>query len=66
MALTHRTVRATTVEAVSEFGLGGTTPATQAAHIADPTGGGTVDAQSRTAIAAILDVLDRFGLTAAS
>lgn len=49
-----------------KLGLGGTTPATQATHIADVTGGATVDANARTTIAAILDVLDRFGLTAAS
>lgn len=36
--------------------------ATQQAHIADPAGGGTVDAQSRTAIVAILDALEAYGL----
>jgi hypothetical protein len=42
------------------------TPVAQQTHIADPTGGATVDSQARTAINAILDVLDAFGLTAAS
>jgi hypothetical protein len=47
------------------FGVG-KTPVTTQTHIADATGGATVDAQSRTAIAAILDVLEAFGLTATS
>ena len=38
---------------------------TQAAHIADPTGG-TPDAEARTAINAILVVLENAGLTASS
>lgn len=38
----------------------------QQAHIADPSGGGTQDSQARTAINAILDVLDTHGLTAAA
>jgi len=38
----------------------------QSAFIADPTGGATVDAQSRTAINAILDLLVARGLMAAS
>jgi hypothetical protein len=38
----------------------------QAAFVADPAGGGTVDAQSRTAIGAIIDALVAAGLMAAS
>lgn len=37
---------------------------TQHAHVADPTGGATVDAESRTAINAILDALEAFGINA--
>jgi len=40
------------------------TPVVQAAHIADPSGGATVDSQSRAAINAILVVLENKGLTA--
>lgn len=36
------------------------------AKINDPSGGATVDSQARTAIAAIIDVLEAFGLSAAS
>jgi len=43
----------------------GGTPA-QAAHVADPSGGATQDAESRTAINAILVVLENAGLTARS
>jgi len=39
---------------------------TQAAHIADPSGGATTDAEARTAIDAILVVLESVGLTASS
>lgn len=38
----------------------------QAANIADPAGGATVDSQARAAIAAILDVLEGAGLMAAA
>lgn len=37
---------------------------TQAAHIDDPTGGATTDAEARAAIAAILDALEAFGIVA--
>lgn len=37
-----------------------------AAHIADPTGGATTDAEARTAINAILVVLETFNQTATS
>jgi hypothetical protein len=38
----------------------------QQAHIADPSGGATVDAQARTAINSILTVLENIGATATS
>jgi fructosamine-3-kinase len=37
---------------------------TQAALIADPTGGSTTDAEARTAINAIIDALQAFGIVA--
>jgi hypothetical protein len=37
---------------------------TQAAVIADPTGGTTTDAEARTAINAIIDALQAFGIVA--
>jgi len=40
------------------------TPVIQANHIADPTGGATTDAEARTAINAILVVLENKGFTA--
>lgn len=46
--------------------LYGVTPTAQAAHIADPAGGATVDAESRTAINAILVALENIGITAAA
>lgn len=45
-------------------GMFGVTPPAQHAKIADPAGGGTVDAESRTAIAAIIDVLEGLGASA--
>ncbi len=39
---------------------------TQAAHIADVTGGTTTDAEARAAIAAILDALEGVGILAKS
>lgn len=44
--------------AVAEGNLGAS------AHIADPTGGTTTDAEARTAINAILDILETSGLMA--
>jgi len=35
-------------------------------HIADPSGGGTVDTESRAAIDAILDILEAYGMAATS
>lgn len=40
--------------------------AAQAAHIANPSGGGTQDAEARTAINAILVALENAGITASS
>ena len=42
------------------------TPVVQAAHIANPTGGSTTDSEARTAINAILVVLENKGFTATS
>ncbi len=47
------------------LGINGVTPPAQEAHIADPSGGATVDAESRTAINAILVALENIGITAA-
>jgi len=44
----------------------GTTPIAQEAHIADPSGGATIDAEARTAINSILADLALYGLQAAS
>lgn len=41
-------------------------PASQPAKIADPSGGLTQDTEARAALAAILDVLEQYGLTADS
>lgn len=39
---------------------------TQAAKINDPSGGATTDAEARTAINAIIDALEAFGISASS
>lgn len=41
------------------------TPVAQAANVGDPAGGGTVDAEARTAINSILDILENCGLMSA-
>ncbi len=46
------------------IGFLGATPVARATAIADPTGGGTVDAESRTAINAIIVVLENLGFIA--
>lgn len=57
----------TVIEAnATGVGLLGATPAAQQAHIADPAGGATQDAEARAAINDILVVLETFGLTATS
>lgn len=48
------------------IGFHGATPVAQAAHIADPSGGATVDSEARTAINAILVALENKGLLASS
>jgi hypothetical protein len=45
------------------IGFFGATPAPQQTAVDSPTGGATVDAESRIAIQGILDLLERFGLT---
>jgi len=53
------------VEASSNnLGFYGVTPTAQASLISDPSGGGTQDAEARTAINAILDLLENVGLMA--
>jgi hypothetical protein len=47
-----------------EIGFYGATPVVQAANIANPTGGGTIDAEARTAINSILAALEGIGITA--
>jgi len=49
-----------------KLGFFGTSPIAQRAHVADPTGGVTVDAEARTAINAILASIEAFGLHAVS
>lgn len=45
-------------------GFHGEIPVDQSAKIADPVAGATVDAEARTAINAIIDVLEAHGLSA--
>lgn len=64
MAITRHTAK---VSKPTKLAVGtATTAVTTQTHIADPAAGGTVDAQARTAINSILDVLEAFGLTATS
>ena len=65
MALQQNTPQVTknNVAEVSALGVGGVTPVVPQATIADPSGGATVDAEARTAIDAILVVLETFGFT---
>jgi len=51
-------------EATLQMGLYGVTPVVQATKISDPSGGGTIDAESRTAINAIIDALEGLGVSA--
>ena len=50
----------------STYGIFGTAPATQPAHIADPSGGATVDAEARAAIDSINAAMAVLGHTAAA
>lgn len=52
--------------AAAAIGFLGATPAVRQAHVADPAGGGTVDAEARSAINAILATLETYGLHAAA
>lgn len=47
----------------SQAGFLGVSPTTQQSKINDPAGGGTIDAQARTAINSIIDVLEGFGFS---
>lgn len=47
------------------IGFFATTPVGQQAHVSDPAGGATVDAEARTAVNSILDILQAYGLMAA-
>jgi hypothetical protein len=53
-------------DAPAKVGFPGVTPTAQAAHIAAPSGGATVDAEARSAIDAILAALEGKGLVAES
>lgn len=48
------------------IGFLGATPSPRLSHIADPSGGSTVDAEARAAIGSILTALETFGLVATS
>lgn len=48
----------------SVIGLYGVTPVVKASAITSPTGGGTVDSQSRTAINSIITAIKDIGITA--
>lgn len=54
------------ITASDAIGANGVAPPVQAAHIADPAGGATVDAESRTAINGILVILENLGYKATS
>ena len=49
-----------------QLGVLGATPISRIAHVADPSGGGTQDAEARTAINSILVTLENFGFHATS
>ncbi len=51
------------VKFLSSIGFFGKLPVGQQPNISNPSGGGTVDSQARTAINSILAVLDSFGFT---
>lgn len=50
----------------AQFAVLGATPVSRQAHIADPSGGSTVDTEARTAINSILAALESFGFLATS
>lgn len=49
-----------------KLGFWNATPVVQPSHIADPSGGATVDSEARTAITSILSALETAGILAAS
>jgi len=51
-------------EATQKIGFLGKTPVVRQAAISDPSGGLTIDANARTAINSIIDVLQAFGFIA--
>ena len=60
-------VTVSALRSAGAVGFYGTTgPATQPSHIANPSGGATIDAESRAAISAILSLVESFGMTATS
>lgn len=60
-------ITATASEINKLDGVGATVASgTQAAKINDPSGGATTDAEARTAINAIIDALEAFGISATS
>ncbi len=63
---TNGTVNGQNVTSDSGFGMAGVGAQAQQSHISDPSGGATIDAEARTAIDAILVVLETFGFTATS
>jgi len=52
------------LNASGKIGMFGVNPVVQAAHIADPAGGGVVDAEARAAINSILVAIENIGITA--
>lgn len=50
----------------TKIGLYAVTPVVQASKISDPSGGATVDAESRTAINAIIDAMEGLGVSVAA
>jgi hypothetical protein len=65
---TYQSVATRQAEAVANLGLPAIVAGvdTIVAHIDDPTGGATVDAEARAAIVLILDALEAAGLVAAA
>ena len=53
-------------DASAKVGFHGVTPTAQAAHIPDPSGGTTVDAEARAVINAVLVALEGKGFAAGS
>ncbi len=50
-------------KSTDKLGVYGVTPVVQASAITAPSGGATVDTQSRTAISSIITALKNFGIT---